>query len=99
MSDRESEPESFVTAKKPRPHVSVIRLNRPERLNSMSFELVVPLHDAIREVGADNDSWVVVCTGAGRAFCSGLDLRDARIPSGIDGLPMSRIAIRTSATS
>ena len=35
---------------KPRPHTSVITLNRPERMNSMAFELMVPLHDAFEEV-------------------------------------------------
>jgi enoyl-CoA hydratase len=85
---------SFVEVEQPRPHVSVVVLNRPERLNAMSFETVVPLHDALARVGADNDTWVVVLTGAGRGFCSGLDLEDHGMPPGCDGLPMSRIAIR-----
>ncbi len=84
----------FVTVDKPRPHVGLITLNRPERLNAMSFELVGPLHEAIAQVAADNDTWVAVLTGAGRGFCSGLDLEDHGVPPGIDGLPMSRIAIR-----
>ena len=52
-----------------RPHVSVITLNKPERLNSMSFPLVEALYEAVDEVGRDNDCWVTVLTGAGRAFC------------------------------
>ena len=64
-----------------RPHVSVITLNKPERLNSMSFPLVEALYDAIDEVGRDNDTWVVVMTGTGRAFCSGLDLHDRGHPA------------------
>src|SRR5262245_46924999 len=84
----------FVEIEKPRPHVSVVLLNRPERLNAMSFETVTPLYDALARVGADNDTWVVVLTGAGRGFCSGLDLEDHGMPPGCDGLPMSRIAIR-----
>ena len=87
----------YVLVDKPRPHTSVITLNRPERLNAMSFEVVGPLHEAIREVGADNDTWVVVLTGAGRGFCSGLDLEDHGVPPGIAGLPMSRIATRSMA--
>lgn len=87
----------YVTVEKPRPHVSLIKLNRPERMNAMSFELVEPLYDALRSVGADNDTWVAILTGEGRGFCSGLDLEDHGVPPGIDGLTMSRIAIRAMA--
>lgn len=88
---------AYVEIEKPAPHVSVIRLNRPERLNALSFETVMPLHDAIVEVGADNDTFAVILTGAGRGFCSGLDLEDHGVPPGIAGLPMSRIATRAMA--
>ena len=84
----------FVLVDRPRPHVSLITLNRPERMNAMSFDTVAPLYDALSTVGADNDTWAVVLTGAGRGFCSGLDLEDHGVPPGCDGLPMSRIAIR-----
>jgi enoyl-CoA hydratase len=84
----------YVIVEKPRPHVSLITMNRPERMNAMSFDTVAPLHEALRAVGADNDTWVAVLTGAGRGFCAGLDLEDHGAPPGIDGLPMSRIAIR-----
>jgi len=89
---------AYVEISKPLPHVSVITLDRPERMNALSFETVVPLHDAILAAGSDNDTWVVVLTGAGRGFCSGLDLEDHGIPPGIAGLPMSRIALRAMAT-
>jgi enoyl-CoA hydratase len=88
---------SYVEITKPRPHVGLITLNRPERMNALSFDTVQPLHDAILEVGADNDVWAVVLTGAGRGFCSGLDLEDHGIPPNIAGLPMSRIATRAMA--
>jgi enoyl-CoA hydratase len=84
----------FVLVEKPCPHVTVVALNRPERLNALSFDTVLPLHEAIAAVGRDNDTHVVVLTGAGRGFCSGLDLEDHGVPPGCDGLPMSRIAIR-----
>jgi enoyl-CoA hydratase len=89
---------SYVEVETPRPHVRVIRINRPERLNALSFETVVPLHEAIQRVGADNDCWVALLTGAGRGFCSGLDLEDAGLPPNVAGLPMSRIAIRAMET-
>jgi enoyl-CoA hydratase len=84
----------YVLLEKPRPHVGVVRINRPERMNAMSFDTVVPLFEAIEAVGRDNDTWIVILTGAGRGFCSGLDLEDHGMPPGCDGLPMSRIAIR-----
>src|SRR5262245_31567335 len=61
----------------------------------MSIELVIQLHDAIEAVSADNDTWVVVLTGAGRSFCSGLDLKDYGIIPNIDGLQVGRIAQRS----
>jgi enoyl-CoA hydratase len=88
---------AYVLVEKPRPQTSVITLNRPERLNALSFDVVVPLADAIRRVATDPDSRVVVITGAGRGFCSGLDLEDHGVPPGIAGLPMSRIATRAMA--
>ena len=87
-----------VTVAKPRPHVALVTMNRPERMNALSYDLVVPLVESLRAVAADNDAWVAVLTGAGRGFCSGLDLEDHGAPPGIDGLPMSRIAIRAMET-
>ena len=56
--------------------ITRITLDRPDRLNAISFELVADLHDALDEVAGDADCRVAVLTGAGRAFCAGLDLRD-----------------------
>lgn len=84
----------IVTVERPQEHVAVITMNRPERMNAMSFDLVVPLRDAIESVGRDNDTWAVVLTGAGRAFCAGADLEDAGVPPGIDGLGLAAISVR-----
>ncbi len=86
---------SLVLVDHPRPHVTQITLNRPERLNAMSIDLVIELHQALAATAADNDCWVVVLTGAGRAFCSGLDLKDYGIIPNIDGLSVGRIAQRS----
>ena len=83
-----------VLIEQPRPHVSVIRLNRPERLNAMSIELVEELQAAFEQVGRDNECRVVILTGAGRAFCSGLDLKDHSIIPNVDGLTVPRIGPR-----
>jgi enoyl-CoA hydratase len=85
----------LVTVERVRPHISVVTLNKPERLNSMSFPLVEALYAALDEVAADNETWVVVLTGAGRAFCSGLDLHDRGLPPNIEGLGFSRLAMRS----
>ncbi len=58
----------------------VIRLDRPDRLNAISFELVADLHDALDEVAADETCKVAILIGAGRGFCAGLDLRDFGTP-------------------
>ena len=86
---------SLVLVDRPRSHVTQITLNRPERLNAMSIDLVIELHDTLEATAADNDCWVVVLTGAGRAFCSGLDLKDYGIIPNIDGLSVGRIAQRS----
>lgn len=86
---------SFVRIEKPRPQTSVIVMDRPERMNSMAFDLVVPLHEAIEQVAADNDTGCVVLTGTGRGFCAGADTRDLEPPPNIDGMTLTRIATRS----
>jgi enoyl-CoA hydratase len=85
---------SVVLVDRPVRHVTVVTLNRPDRLNAMSIELVMELHDALVDIRGDNDCRVVVLTGAGRAFCSGLDLKDHGVVPGIDGLQVGQIAQR-----
>ncbi|MDQ1375458.1 MAG: enoyl-CoA hydratase, partial [Actinomycetota bacterium] len=76
------------------PHVSLITLDKPDRLNSMSFGLVGALYEALDHVGGDNDCWVAVLTGAGRGFCSGLDLEDMGAAPGLDGITRHRAGTR-----
>ena len=76
----------FVLVEHPRPHVAVVQMHRPDRLNAMSIELVAELHEALDGIAEENDTWVVVLTGSGRGFCSGLDLKDHGIVPNIDGL-------------
>jgi enoyl-CoA hydratase len=79
----------------PEPHVAVVTLNRPDRLNALSIDLALALDEALAAVGDENETWVVVLTGAGRGFCSGLDLKDYGVLPGIDGLTVGRIAQRS----
>jgi enoyl-CoA hydratase len=85
---------SFVLVEKPRPHVTLVTLNRPERMNAMAFDVMVPFREALEEVRHDNDTRVVVITGAGAGFCSGADLEDAGPPPHIAGLTVPSIARR-----
>ena len=91
---RDDDSPPYVLVERPRPHVAVVRLHRPARLNALSIELVSELHDTLGAIGDENDTWVVVLTGAGRAFCSGLDLKDYGVVPNIDGLQVGRIAQR-----
>jgi enoyl-CoA hydratase/carnithine racemase len=66
-------------------HVATITLNRPQRLNAISFEMLEALTQRLTEAETDNDVRVIIITGAGRGFCSGLDLKDAAEGKGIGG--------------
>ena len=85
---------AMIRIEKPEPGTSVIVLDRPERMNSMAFELMVPLHEAFEQVAADNDTTCVILTGSGRGFCSGADTQDSEPPPNIAGLTLTRIATR-----
>ena len=84
----------FVVLDKPRPHVTLVTLNRPERMNAMAFDVMVPLRDALQEVSFDNDTRVVVLTGAGHGFCAGADLEDPGVVPHMDGLTVPGISRR-----
>ncbi len=86
---------SFVDVDRPRPHVTLITLNRPERMNAMAFDVMIPFREALEAASADNDTRVVVLTGAGGAFCSGADLEDTGVIPNIAGLTRTTIAQRS----
>lgn len=56
--------------------IATITLNRPERLNALTFEVYRELTDTFAALRDERDVRVVVITGAGRAFCSGGDVHD-----------------------
>ncbi|MBJ22840.1 MAG: enoyl-CoA hydratase/isomerase family protein [bacterium] len=57
-------------------HVLIITFNRPERMNSIGGNVISLLSEIFLEAEHDQEIRALVLTGAGRAFCSGLDLKD-----------------------
>jgi enoyl-CoA hydratase/carnithine racemase len=58
-------------------HVATITLNRPERMNTISPVMLRQVVERLLQAEADKDVRAVILTGAGRAFCAGLDLTEA----------------------
>ncbi|ORV19048.1 enoyl-CoA hydratase [Mycobacterium celatum] len=86
---------SYVLVEHPRPSVALITLNRPERMNSMAFDVMVPLKAALQEITYDNSVRVVVLTGAGRGFSSGADHKSAGDVPHVQGLTRPTYALRS----
>src|SRR5260370_579902 len=57
--------------------IATITLNRPEKRNALSFELLDELMNALGEADT-SDALVVILTGAGKAFCAGMDLDELK---------------------
>ncbi len=64
-------------------HVATITLNRPHRRNAISVRMLELLTERFAEADGDGDVRVVILTGAGKGFCSGLDIKDAVAGTGI----------------
>ena len=66
-----------VLVEKQSPQVTLLTLNRPERRNALTIELMSELTTAIENAAADSAQRIVILRGAGKAFCTGLDLVEA----------------------
>lgn len=66
-----------VLIEKQSPQITVVTLNRPERRNSLTIELLNELISAIKVASDRPEERVVILRGAGAAFCTGLDLKEA----------------------
>src|ERR1700761_4654903 len=62
-------------------HVATIALNRPEKLNAVSDEVVRKLMTAFRTFDLDPEAQVAILCGRGRAFCSGADVHQRQLRS------------------
>jgi len=69
-------PTSFLYSHDTRTGVATLTLNRPERLNALTFEVYGELLDTFRALNTEPGVRAVVITGAGKAFCSGGDVHD-----------------------
>jgi enoyl-CoA hydratase len=98
-----------VLSERPAPHVRLVTLNRPEKLNAINADLCAGLHEELQSAAADRSCRAIVVTGAGRGFCAGVDLQGYGQAPGNDGSDaardhfgnqehMSRLVLRLRAT-
>ena len=65
--------------------ITTLTLNRPSQMNALSNDLKSALEEAFLALADDEETDVVILTGAGKAFCAGLDLKelaDPNVPKG-----------------
>ena len=63
-------------------HVATITYNRPEALNAINGAMRRDLNEAFGRFRDEDDAWIAIVTGAGKAFCVGADLRDGQFSAG-----------------
>ena len=73
--------ENYVTIDRTDPAVPVVTLDRPDRRNALSMDLVGDGIAAFRKLHRDRDARVIVLTGAGGGFCAGADLKGGGSPA------------------
>ena len=66
-----------ILVEKQSPQITIVILNRPERRNSLTLELLTELIAAVEAISKDTAQRVLILRGAGAAFCTGLDLKEA----------------------
>src|SRR5277367_2280360 len=63
--------------------LGILKLNRPDRMNAISVEMLNDLGEALKDFDSDPKVRAIILTGEGRGFCSGLDLKDTAAGRGI----------------
>src|SRR5881628_2472075 len=80
MTTRDNGATKFETVRyEPKGAICHIDLNRPEKLNAANDQLVEEVNDALFEFDADPELKVAIVSGAGRAFCSGADVKQRQL--------------------
>jgi methylglutaconyl-CoA hydratase len=67
-----------ILVEKQTPQITVVTLNRPERRNALSIQLLTELSAAIRVASDEAQERILILRGSGTAFCTGLDLKEAQ---------------------
>jgi enoyl-CoA hydratase len=75
-----------LTVEEIRTGVALVTLRRPAKLNALSWQLIEDLLGALRDLGERDDVRVVILTGEGRGFCSGMDLGGSDAVGTADGV-------------
>jgi enoyl-CoA hydratase/carnithine racemase len=74
-------------------HLVIITMNRPERRNAMSQDLMLGLAESWQRFAGDDDARIAILTGTGNSFCAGMDIKE-RLSSGGRGLGLPEVPIR-----
>ncbi len=74
----------IVIEKESRPHVALIRLNRPKELNALNLELMQELKQGLQELDKDEATRAIVITGNERAFAAGADIKQMAGKNSVD---------------
>jgi len=80
MTNVEGAAANDVLVERPQAEVALVTLNRPERLNALTSEMLARIYEVLEALGRDATCRVIIVTGAGRGFCAGDDLRDYHPP-------------------
>jgi enoyl-CoA hydratase/carnithine racemase len=59
--------------------IGILTLNRPEKLNAMSFQMIEDLHSIFDQLMVNLDCRVLILNAEGRVFCAGLDLKESMV--------------------
>ncbi|HSG89955.1 MAG TPA: enoyl-CoA hydratase/isomerase family protein [Pseudomonadales bacterium] len=91
-------PEQMEVRVEDRGHVRWLTLDRPEAMNAITGSMLGQINEALKAADDDPEVRVVVLTGAGRAFCAGLDLKQAARGEGIGGEGLASAGARHYST-
>ncbi len=81
------------------PPIATLALHRPEARNALSIDLLGAMHARLDELAGRADLTVLVLTGAGKAFCAGMDLKAVASPEGLAaGLPLRLLTLLAEFT-